>query len=89
MHVHKHMPSRRWSCFMHMRIYQYKTEFTKRFMMTLKAHNRGMCTKHKTCALFLFKYLNLEGMGGGHPDFNSIIVKNGKSTFKSSVMPLA
>ena len=70
MRVQKPMPSRRWSCFMHRRIYQYKTEFTKRFMMTLKAHNREMCTKHKTCALFLFfKYLNLEGMGGGTPGF--------------------
>ena len=29
------------------------------------------------------------GEGGGHLNFNSIIVKNGKSTFKSSVMPLA
>ena len=69
-------------------VYQYKTEFTKHFMMTLKAHSRGMCTKDKTCALFLFlNNLNLEGMGGGHLNFNSIIVKNGKSTFKSSVMP--
>ena len=90
MRVHKHMPSHRWPCFMHRRIYQYKTEFTKCFMMTFKAHNRGMCTKHKTCALFLFfKYLILKEWGWGHLNFNSIIVKNGKSTFKSSVMPSA
>ena len=41
---------------------------------------------------FFFNYLNLEGMGGGgwgHLDFNSIIVKNGISTFKYSAMPLA